>query len=160
MPCPQIVGRSQRSGITWRPLAPHASAAQPERRLHVGPDDEAGRRLASRAASPSSLARSALRRQTPKVRAGCSNRACPDLCGGCPATGIPTAIQDPMRTYRSGVGMGSYLRNDRTIAMYNQSSFGRRLGLAVLARVTDDPPPSFELACCALECSSPTYLKG
>jgi len=67
--------------------------------------------------------------------------------------------QDPMRTYRSGVGMGSYLRNDRTIAMYNQSSFGRRLGLAVLARVTDDPPPRFELACCALECSSLTYLK-
>jgi RNA-directed DNA polymerase len=42
MPSPQIVGRSQRSGITWRPLAPHASAAQPERQLYVGPDDEAG----------------------------------------------------------------------------------------------------------------------
>src|SRR5262245_59036770 len=31
---------------------------------------------------PSSLARSALRRQTPKVGAGCSNWARPDLCGG------------------------------------------------------------------------------
>jgi hypothetical protein len=28
-----------------------------------------------------------------KVRAGCSDRACPDLCGGCPVMGIPTAIQ-------------------------------------------------------------------
>src|ERR1700676_279317 len=73
-------------------LASNASAAQPEGRLHVGSDDETGQRLASRAAYPSSLARSALRRQTPEVRAGCSNRACPDLCGGCTAMGIPTAI--------------------------------------------------------------------
>ena len=55
-------------------------------------DDETGRRLASRSAHPSSLARSALRRQTPKVGAGCSNWARPDPCGGCPAMGIPTAI--------------------------------------------------------------------
>jgi hypothetical protein len=76
-------------------LASNASAAQPEGRLHVGSDDETGQRLASRAAYPSSLARSALRRQTPEVRAGCSNRACPDLCGGCPVMGIPTAILGP-----------------------------------------------------------------
>jgi hypothetical protein len=37
----------------------------------------------------------ALRRQTPKVGAGCSNRARPDLCGGCSAMSIPTANQDP-----------------------------------------------------------------
>ena len=79
-------------------LASNASAAQPEGRLHVGSDDETGRRLASRAAYPSSLARSALRRQTPEVRAGCSNRARPDLCGGCPVMGIPTAILDPQQT--------------------------------------------------------------
>jgi hypothetical protein len=42
--------------LRGRPLAPHASAAQPERRLHVGADDEAGRRMASRAAHPSSMA--------------------------------------------------------------------------------------------------------
>jgi len=78
--------------LRGRPLALHASAAQPERWLYVGPDDEAGRRLASRAAHPSPLARPALRRETLEVRAGCSNRACPDLCGGCSATGIPTAI--------------------------------------------------------------------
>src|ERR1700676_1537946 len=76
-------------------LASNASAAQPEGRLHVGSDDETGQRLASRAAYPSSLARSALRRQTPEVRAGCPNRACPDLCGGCPVMGIPTAILGP-----------------------------------------------------------------
>ena len=48
--------------LRGRPLAPHASAAQPEGRLHVGPHDEPGRRLASRAAHPSSMARPALRR--------------------------------------------------------------------------------------------------
>ena len=87
--------------LRGRSLASYASAAQPERRLYVGPDDEVGRRLASRAAHPSSMARPALRRQTPEVRAGCSNRACPDLCGGCSAMGIPTAIQDPNRTSES-----------------------------------------------------------
>ena len=49
-------------------LASNASAAQPEGQLHVGSDDETRQRLASRAAYPSSLARSALRRQTPEVR--------------------------------------------------------------------------------------------
>jgi 2-polyprenyl-6-methoxyphenol hydroxylase-like FAD-dependent oxidoreductase len=78
--------------LLGRPLAANAPAAQPEGRIHVGSDDETGRRLASNAAYPSSLARAALRRQTPEVRAGCSNRACPDLCGGCPVMGIPTAI--------------------------------------------------------------------
>ena len=41
---------------------------------------------------PSSLARSALCRQTPKVGAGCLNWARPDPCGGCPEMAIPTAI--------------------------------------------------------------------
>src|SRR5215471_12663525 len=45
-----------------------------------------------RQAAGTSLARSALRRQTPKVGAGCSNWARPDPRGGCPAMGIPTAI--------------------------------------------------------------------
>src|SRR5215469_8578287 len=75
-----------------RPLASNAPAPQPKGRLYVGSDDETGRRLASRSAHPSFLARSALRRQTPKVGAGCSNWARPDLRGGCPAMGIPTAI--------------------------------------------------------------------
>ena len=65
-----------------RPLATHASAAQPERRLHMGAHGEARQRLAPQAADPSSLARGALRRQTPEVGAECPNRARPDLCGG------------------------------------------------------------------------------
>jgi len=47
---------------------------------------------------PRTASRSALRRQTPKVGAGCSNRARPDLCGGCSAMSIPTANLDPKRT--------------------------------------------------------------
>ena len=85
-----------------RPLATNASAAQPEGRLHVGPYDAIGRRLAPRAAHPSSLARPALRRQTPEVGAGCSNCARPDLCGGCSAMSIPTAILRPFETFPLG----------------------------------------------------------
>jgi hypothetical protein len=41
---------------------------------------------------PSSLAERTLRRQIPKVGAQCVNHARWDLCGGCSAMGIPTAI--------------------------------------------------------------------
>src|SRR6266436_2586942 len=41
---------------------------------------------------PSSLAERTLRRQIPKVGARCVNHARRDLCGGCSAMGIPTAI--------------------------------------------------------------------
>src|SRR5215831_18153494 len=68
----------------------------------MGSDDETGRRLASRSAHPSSLARSALRRQTPKVGAGCSNWARPDLRGGCAVMCIPTAILGRVEMWRSG----------------------------------------------------------
>ena len=70
-------------------------------RLHVGPKDAitAGR---PRTAHPSSLARPALRRQTPEVGAGCSNWARPDLCGGCSAMSIPTAILDPKHPFKMG----------------------------------------------------------
>ena len=74
----------------------------------MGSDDETGRRLASRAAYPSSLARAALRRQTPKVGAGCSNRARPDLCGGCPVMGIPTAILQQSWPFAAVVAKGSF----------------------------------------------------
>ena len=69
----------------------------------MGSDDETSRRLASRSTHPSSLARSALRRQTPKVGAGCSNWARPDLCGGCPVMGIPTAILGRLRSSEPGI---------------------------------------------------------
>jgi hypothetical protein len=39
-----------------------------------------------------------VRRHSPKVGAGCSNRARPDLGGGCSAMSIPTANLDPQRT--------------------------------------------------------------
>ena len=42
--------------------------------------------------NPSSLAATAFCRQIPEVGAVCPNWARTDLCGGCPATGIPTAI--------------------------------------------------------------------
>src|ERR1019366_7477950 len=44
------------------------------------PDADPGSRAPG--AGPRTASRSALRRQTPKVGAGCSNRARPDLCGG------------------------------------------------------------------------------
>src|SRR5262249_52556577 len=50
-----------------------------------------------RQAAGTCLARSAFRRQTPKVGAGCPNGARPDPRGGCPAMGIPTAIPHPPR---------------------------------------------------------------
>ena len=65
--------RSQKDGFTWERMTKLANDWLPEPRiLHPWPD-------------------AALRRQTPKVGAGCSNWARPDLCGGCPAMGIPTA---------------------------------------------------------------------
>ena len=65
--------RSQKHALTWERMG------------------EAGRRLAPPTAHPSSLAEHPLRRQTPEVGAGCGNSARPDLCGGRPATDVPTA---------------------------------------------------------------------
>ena len=72
--------RSQKDGMTW------------------DTDDEARCTLATDTPNPSSMAGPALCRQTPEVGAGCPNRARPDLCGGCPVTGIPTAIIRRVRT--------------------------------------------------------------
>src|SRR5438270_12814064 len=52
---------------------------------------QGGRRLAPTTAHPSSLAEHPLCRQTPEVGAGCGKSARPDLCGGRPATDVPTA---------------------------------------------------------------------
>ena len=49
-----------------------------------GADGEAGRRVASQAGDPTPLAKSALCRQTPKVRAACGKAARADLCGVAP----------------------------------------------------------------------------
>ena len=58
----------------------------------MGADGTACCRLAASSPHPSSMARRTLRRQAPAVGAVCPNRARTDLCGGCPAMGIPTAI--------------------------------------------------------------------
>src|SRR5258708_625476 len=54
-------------------LATHATAAEPEGLDDLGADQAVGRRLAPSTANPSSVAREALRRQTPKVGAVCPN---------------------------------------------------------------------------------------
>src|SRR5208282_3984976 len=54
-------------------------------------NDEAGRRIPPPATTPASLAKCALRRQTPAVGAECPNWARSDLCGGRSAMGVPTA---------------------------------------------------------------------
>jgi hypothetical protein len=65
--------RSQKDGSTWARMTRLADAwLPPPRVLHPWP-------------------RAALRRHTPKVGAGCSNRARPDRCGGRPAMDVPTA---------------------------------------------------------------------
>ncbi|MGY3610391.1 MULTISPECIES: hypothetical protein [unclassified Bradyrhizobium] len=72
--------RGQKDGFTWDRMTKLVASWLPAPRiLHPWPDQR-------------------LRHETLEVRAGCANRACPDLCGVCPATGIPTAIQGPLRT--------------------------------------------------------------
>src|SRR5260370_1362307 len=79
---------------------PTAEAVEPRAGAKGNADQQSTHRTQSRKRVTQALSRvrqaaAALRRQTPKVGAGCSNRARPDLCGGCPVMGIPTAIQDP-----------------------------------------------------------------
>ena len=77
-----------------RSLASHAPATKPEGRVHMGAHDED---LADdwlpQASHPSSVARRALCRQTPKVGAVCRNRARPDLCGGRSVMGVPCTLR-------------------------------------------------------------------
>ena len=76
----------------WR----RASTAQSKGRLDVGTDREAGSRLPSQTPHPSSLAKRALCRQTPKVGAVCGKAARTDLCGGRAVMDVPTAILAPI----------------------------------------------------------------
>ena len=55
------------------------------------PDPEPGARDPGAGPRAMASARAVLRRHTPEVGAGCSNRARPDLCGGRPAMDVPTA---------------------------------------------------------------------
>src|SRR5439155_18586526 len=91
---PEQSGRVERIPVPRRAhLATHAPAAQPEASPLVGTDAAIGQRLALKTADTSSLARSALRRQTPKVEAVCPNWARTALCGGRSAMTVPTAIR-------------------------------------------------------------------
>src|ERR1700687_2828824 len=67
---------------------------------------------------PSSLAERTLRRQIPKVGAQCVNHARWDLCGGCSAMGIPTAI----RSYDGKRERD--LRSDQRVAYWIGPSIG------------------------------------
>jgi hypothetical protein len=73
------------------PVAPAALPAEPEGIRGLGADGEAGRRISPKAPCPASLAKCAVRRQTPKVGAECGNSARSDLCGGRSVMTVPTA---------------------------------------------------------------------
>src|ERR1700747_1133039 len=76
-----------------RSLASAVRPAQPESKSAMDANDETGRRIPPPATTPASLAKCALRRQTPEVGAECPNWARSDLCGGRSAMGVPTANQ-------------------------------------------------------------------
>jgi len=73
---------------------PVAEAVEPRAGAKGNADQQSTHRTQSRKRVTQALSRvrHVLRRQTPKVGAGCSYWARPDPCGGCPAMGIPTAI--------------------------------------------------------------------
>src|SRR3954465_1718438 len=83
-----------------------APAPQSKGRNDVEADPENSRRLPPQAQDPSSLAKPALRRQTPEVGAECPNGARSDLCGGMPAMAFPTAMMPRRRSRRSADLMG------------------------------------------------------
>ncbi|WP_376712131.1 hypothetical protein [Bradyrhizobium hereditatis] len=66
--------RSQKDHLTWARITKLSDDWAPE------------------SEDPSPLARTALRRQAPKVGAGCGKAACPDLSGGRSAMSVPTGI--------------------------------------------------------------------
>src|SRR6202035_5339432 len=74
-----------------RSLASAVMSAQPKSTNAMDAHHETGRRVPPPAASPASLAKCPLLRQTPEVGAECPNWARSDLCGGRSAMGVPTA---------------------------------------------------------------------
>src|SRR5437764_8170090 len=84
--CTRAVPRRDHS-----PLAASPESPQPEGGGLLGSDDRDSRRVSSTTAYPPSLARAAIRRSTPEVRAVCGKAARTDLCGGREVTRVPTA---------------------------------------------------------------------
>src|SRR5207237_4615399 len=104
-----------------RPLAAHASLAQPEGRNDVGADDQAPGSLAPTTPHHPSLAQPPLCRSSPEVGARCGNAARRDLCGGCVVTCIPTAIgTEKRRREARKARVHSYL-----LAVFPVSSWSR-----------------------------------
>ena len=87
-----------------RPMATHASAAQPPGSHEMGADGQPGARIPAQAPGPSPLAQRTFRRQTPEVGAVCGKAARTDLCGGRAVTRVPTAITPPAQLIGSGGG--------------------------------------------------------
>ena len=75
-----------------RPMATHASAAQPPGSHEMVADGQPGARIPAQAPGSSPLAQRTFRRQTPEVGAVCGKAARTDLCGGRAVTRVPTAI--------------------------------------------------------------------
>jgi hypothetical protein len=68
------------------------ATTKPEVQPDVGAHAQTGCRVAPHPKNPSSMAATALCRQTPKVGAVCPNWARTDLCGGRSVMGVSTAI--------------------------------------------------------------------
>src|SRR5260370_28670953 len=75
-----------------RSLATLTRAAKSAGSHNVESDGDTRGRVLTLTAHPSSVAQRSFRRQTPEVGARCVNHARRDLCGGCAAMRIPTAI--------------------------------------------------------------------
>ena len=90
------------------------ATTKPKVHTDMGTHDQTGRCLAPHPKNPSSMAATALCRQTPEVGAVCPNWASTDLCGGRSVMGVSTAIDvapDLCRHYLAGhwpTEIGSY----------------------------------------------------
>jgi len=91
MPCPTTSRRSPPSGAGSNGCGGGASAGAPKGSPHPVGAQPTRCPLASHAQHHTSLARTTLRRHSPKVGAGCPNWARPVLCGGRAVMRIPTA---------------------------------------------------------------------
>src|SRR5260370_38480223 len=82
-----------------RSLATLTRAAKSAGSHNVESDGDTRGRVLTVTAHPSSVAQRSFRRQTPEVGARCVNHARRDLCGGCAAMRIPTAISQNQGYY-------------------------------------------------------------
>jgi hypothetical protein len=82
--------------LCYGSLAKSAPAPEPQRPVDMGTDSSTCKGVLASTPNPSSLAERTLRRQIPKVGARCVNHARRDLCGGCSAMSIPTAIDQAL----------------------------------------------------------------